>query len=380
MIGALLLGLLAALAPQDAPQGCRACQKRGVVDCPDHEPELRALEAGVFCSQAAACPKCGGALVVDCPKCDGGPESAAMEARRAALAAWLAAGRLPVEEALGRTVLRVEAPHVHLAAEITFLKDGKKKVSGHAFLHALARDAEAAAAMVDGHFGLERERDYKAPMRLWFWQEQATHLQVMREFLKISGAGDVKILGRKPQFSVWTGDEAFGDEFTNLLTLGVHNTVHMLLSNAWDEIWIGDQGAGWFDGGAAHWYEEKIYGRARHYCIDEAGSPPNWENGVWRAAIRALLAKRESAILPELVRRQTGEMTPEEHALSWSVFDWLAAAHPEALAPILRGLKAKTPAREVLPATIGLGVVDAERAWRAWVEANYPAREKKPKD
>lgn len=385
MSGALLLWALTcaqepAPPPVVAPAGCRACQKRGVTDCPDHEAGMRELEAGVLCSVAAGCAKCAGALVLDCPKCEGGPESAAAEARRAECAAWLAQGRLPVEVALDRAVMRVESPHLHLAGEIGHLKQGKKKVSGHQFFHDLARDGERAAALIADHYGIERARDLKAPMRLWFWQTEATHLQVMREHLKISGAGDVKILGRKPTFSVWTADQAFGDDHLELLTLGVHNFTHMMLSNAWDEVWCGDQGAGWFDGGAAHWYEEKIYARARHYCIDEAGSPPNWEDGVWRAAIRALLARREAAIFPELMRRQTGEMTPEEHALSWSVYDWLLAAHPTALAPTLKGLKAKRAAREVLPETIGMGVIEAEKAWRAWVAENYPAREKKPRE
>jgi hypothetical protein len=198
--------------------------------------------------------------------------------------------------------------------------------------------------------------------------------------LKVSGGGDMKVLGRQPRFSVWTADPVFQDSYVDLLTLGVHNSVHMLQSNVWDEVWVGDMSAGWFDAGAAHWYEEKIYGRARHYCIDEAGSPPNWHDGVWRAAIRALLARRDAAILPELMRKQTGEMTPEEHALSWSVYDWLVAQHAAALAPILRELKAKRPAREALTATIGMGVVEAEKAWRAWVAETYPVQDRKPRD
>jgi hypothetical protein len=375
----LLLVAVLALPQEAAPAGCRTCKQRGVTDCPNHEDEWREVERAVRCTVAAECAKCGGALVLDCPKCEGGPESAAADARRAELAAWRAE-RLPVEEALGRAVLRVEAQHVHLAAEIGTLKDGTRKVSGHQFLHALARDAERAAEMVAEHYGIVRETDYKAPMRLWFWQDRDTHLKVMREHMKISGSGDVKMLGRKPSFSVWTADEAFGDRYVVLLTLGVHNLVHMLQSNVWDEIWIGDQGAGWFDGGAAHWYEEKIYARARHYCIDEAASPPNWENGVWRAAIRALLAKREAAIFPELMRKQTGEMTPEEHALSWSVYDWLVAEHPAALTPLLKALKARKPAREALPESAGLGIIEAELAWREWVEKTYPAREKKSRE
>lgn len=360
--------------------GCRSCKQRGVLDCARHDEELRALEAEVFCSEAAACPDCAGALRVDCAKCPGGPENAAMEARRAELAAWLAAGTHAAEQALGRPVLRVEAPHAHYAAEIAALKDGKKKVDGHRFLHHLARDGEIAARLLAEHYGLDRERDYRAPMRLWFWQELPTHATLMREVLKSGSTGDFKLLGRKPVFSVCTSDEVFEDDYWRLLTLGTHNLVHMLQSNVWDEEWIGDQGGGWFDSGAAHWIEEKIYGRVRHYCIEEAGQPPDWEGGVWRAAVRAWLGKREAAVLPALVKKQTGEMMPEEHALAWSFYDWIAATRPQALAPLLRALKQRTPAREALPAHAGVDLVAAEREWRTWVADTYPAREKRPRD
>lgn len=352
-----------------------------MTDCKQHDEELRESEAAVFCSEAAACADCGGALRVDCPKCPGGPESAATAARRAEIAAWLAAsGPHAAEVVLGRAVLRVESPHLRLAAEIRALRDGKKQVDGHHFLHHLARDGERAAALIAEAYGVERERDYRAPMRLWFWQGMETHQQVMREVLQSGSSGDFKLLGRNPVFSVCTSDPVFEDDYLRLLTLGVHNLVHMLQSNLWDEEWIGDQGAGWFDSGAAHWVEERLYGRVRHSCIDEAGTTPDFSGGVWRAAVRTLLARRDESLLPALVRKQTGELWPEEHALAWSFYDWLAATRPAALTPLLQAFKRRTPAREALPEHAGLGIVEAEEAWRAWVAETYPAREKLPRD
>ena len=273
--------------------GCRSCKQRGVLDCPKHDADLRDLEAAVYCSEAAACPDCGGSLRVDCLKCEGGPETALMESRRAEMSAWLAAETVhPAETVLERKVLRIEAPNVHYAAEIGELKDGKKRVSGHRFLHFLARDGEQAAQLLCAQYGIDREKDFRAPMRLWFWQKPAAHATVMREILKSGSVGDYKLLGRKPLFSVCTSDQTFQDEYWTLLSLGVHNLVHMMQSNVWDEEWIGDQAGGWFDSGAAHWIEEKIYGRVRHYCIEEAGSPPDWEGGVWRASLRDFLGRK----------------------------------------------------------------------------------------
>jgi len=201
LLAALCAFPLAGAQEPAAPTGCKACKQRGVLDCPAHDEDLRALEETVFCSAAAACADCGGALRVDCPKCPGGPESAPVAARRAEIAAWLAAsGKHAAEEALGRPVLRVESEHLRLAAEIAVLKDGKKKVTGHAFLHHLARDGERAAALLAVPYGIERERDYRAPMRLWFWQRMEAHELLMREVLKSGSTGDFKLLGRKPIF------------------------------------------------------------------------------------------------------------------------------------------------------------------------------------
>ena len=70
--------------------GCRRCKGRGVKDCPEHDATDRDFEGRVlFCSVAAGCEDCGGTMVIDCDRCDGGPESAAAEARRAAIAEWM---------------------------------------------------------------------------------------------------------------------------------------------------------------------------------------------------------------------------------------------------------------------------------------------------
>ena len=364
-------------AQEPAPPGCRRCQYRGVVDCKLHDEELRALEPTVLCSEAAACPQCAGALVVDCERCDGGPESAAMLARRAELAAW-AAQQHEVEVFLGRRLQRIDTLHLELVASIdTLWLPGRKTkpVDGHHFLHCVARDGERAAALIAGHYGAQRE-DYRAAMRLWYWQEMADHKRIMADFLGSASTGDFKTLGRTPLFSVCTADQVFKDDAVSLHTLAVHNIAHMLLSNLTREEWIGDLGAGWFDAGAAHWYEEAIFGRHRHYCVTEAPYPFNWNDGLWRAELRKLLDKEQASILPALVRKQTGELMDHEHAKAWSFYDWLVANHPQALAPMLLGLKDRQPARELFAEHLGMSVPDAETAWRSWVVSTYPKKEK----
>lgn len=366
-------------AEEEGPQGCRRCDHRGVVDCGEHDEELRALEPHVFCNVNAACVDCGGALVIDCEKCDGGPENAAMEARRAELAAW-AAQKHEVEGFVERALLRIDSPHLELLGSIDELQLTKKKrIGGHRFLHWLARDGEKAAVLIEQHYGAKRE-DFKAAQRLWFWQEMEDHKRIMADYLGSGGSGDFKALGRAPLFSVCTSDEVFGNDATALLTLGVHNVTHMMLSNHKREEWIGDLGAGWFDAGAAHWYEEKVFGIHRHYCVDEAPLPYDWNEGMWRAELRKLLDKEKDSILPALVRKQTGELRDYEHAQSWSVYDWLVATKPEALAPMLAGLKDRQPSRDLFQELLEMNLIEAEQAWRAWVDENYPRRPlKKPR-
>ncbi len=379
LLAAFLLAIPAVPLPQD-PEGCRRCDHRGVVDCKRHDEELLALERRVgFCAAAARCEDCGGSLLVPCKRCDGGPETGKMELRRAEVAAWLAEED-PLEKFLERPLVRIETPHFLFATDAEQLHRGKKeKVDGHRFLHELARDAEDAAAWIDQHYA-PSEKDYRARMRLWFWEHKADHLKVMRHFLGSGSAGDFKMLGHEPLFSVHCHDDSFQGVEPTLRSLGVHNGVHMLLSNLWDEVWIGDQRAGWLDSGSAHWYEDRVFGEVEHYCIDEAAIPPAWNRGVWRSSIREVLSRKEQrSILPELVQEQTGAMTPEQQAMAWSVYDWIVATRPEALPGLLRGAKKRTAARDMLPELLGLGVLEAEAAWREWVLASYPKKEKKPR-
>lgn len=377
LLAALAAAVLA--APQEAPKGCRRCDHRGVVGCPRHTAEERAAEAEVLhCSVAARCPECAGALLVDCPRCDGGPESALMAQRRADAAAWLAVED-PLEALLRRPLARAETAHFRLIVDAPeSLRDGKKKVDGHGFLHLVARDLERVAALQDGHFGA-KPSDRRSPARMWFWERRDDHAAVMLKYLYSTSAGDFKLLGRDPVFSVWTADPTFESSAPRLHALGIHNGAHMLLSNLFQELWIGDLGAGWLDEGAAHWTEEKVLGRSDNYCVDETGIPEGGVPVVERAAVRERLRKGKEPVLPGLLRRQTGELTAEEHALAWSFYDWIAAEHPAALAPLLRGCQEKRPAGELLPEALDLSLYAAEEAWRAWVSEHYPPLQPKPR-
>lgn len=371
---ALSANLFAAGAESSpALDGCRRCKFRGVVACDEHDDDLRELEATVYCSVAARCEPCGGALLVDCEHCEGGPDNAAMEARRAELAAWLAVPH-PLEEQLGMELIRVEDDRFLFAGRVDRLKRGRKRVDGHHFFHHLARDAAHTARLVDEHYAVVPDEDYRAQMRLWLWQDPADHAKVMREYLLSSSTGDYKLLGKDPIFSACTSDAIFENEHDVLVALGVHNAAHMLTSNLFVERWIGLDGAGWFDAGLAHWYEREVVGEHRHYCVDEAHGPWKWTDEDWRVDVRKFLAKRDERVWTELVGMQTGELPDWGHAMSWSLYDWLVATKPEALRPLLEDLKALKPARDAVKERVGMDLLTAEAAWREWVVETYPRK------
>ncbi len=367
----LVLLLLSGLSGAADDQGCRRCEHRGVVPCTNHDKNLTAAESEVlFCSRAAACEACGGALLVDCARCEGGPENAAVEQRRASIRDWLAS--TPIEARLGRPLPRIETEHFRLVVETGDVREGRKKVDQHSLIHAIAGDVEAVARGLDEHFVVV-DGDYFTKMQMWIWGEPESHKEVMLELIGSGSSGDFKMLGRAPKFSVWTEPNLF-DRVDTIRALFAHNAAHMLLSNLERELWFGDLGGGWLDAGVGHYYEYELFGRSTQFCIEEATLSETYADGVWRAAIRKRLDKEDRPQLPPLLDRNTGAMKQSDQALCWSFYEWLVLHHAAKLRPMLDDLKQKMAARDVLKTHLGLSVLEIDAAWRAWVAASYPLK------
>lgn len=374
--GMVLAPLLLALVAQGPGEGCLRCDHRGVVPCEEHSEEWRDMESRVeYCSVAAACEACGGTMLVDCKYCKEGPESRPNEERRRLIQAWLKTTSL--EEYVGRPLPRVETEHHRLVVDTGVVRDGSKKVDEHTLIHLIADDVEHVARSIGEHYRVE-PRDYSSKMRMWIWKDPADHARAMERFLHSRSTGDFKMLGRAPVFSVSIEPPNF-DSVSEIRSVFAHNSAHMLISNLVRPLWFGDLGGGWLDAGAGHWYEYEIFGRSTNFCIEEATLVEDYENGQWRAPIRRRLAKEEEPFLPRLVGMSTAAMTQSEQALCWSFYDFLVAEHADALRPILEDLKQKKEARDVFPERLGMGVLEAEAAWREWVAATYPTRGDKPR-
>ena len=375
----LVAAVFLALLPQQ--RSCPNCLHQGVLPCKAHvevtlEEEERTAENGLeFCSWFAGCEQCGGTGVVDCPRCEDGERTAEIAARKAEIAKWMEPSSL--EQALGRAVGRLQTKHHEIVVEVPVLPEGKKKVKAHAMAHRLAGDLEHVAAKIAEHYAMTAE-DYRARMRMWIWDDLATHRQVMEKFLGTITGGDFKMLGRDPVFSVWDEPGNF-DTVEGVRMLFAHNTGHMLLSNAFGSTWVGDIGGGWFDAGAGHWYEYERFGRTLNYCLEESTLSVNYENGQWRAAVRKRLEREKDPFLPGLLPQRTGQMSAAEHALCWSFYDFLLAAQPGKVRPILAALKKRVSARQVFTQELGRDVFELETDWRAWVSATYPLKGDEPR-
>ncbi len=368
-----MLHLFLALLPfplQD--DGCRRCEHLGVVPCKQHgkAEELERERSVLFCSFAADCEDCGGTLVVDCKRCDGGPGSLESAERAAAIAAWRE--RTEQEAHLDRDCRRVETERFALIVECGPVRNGKKRMDPHRLAHHLAEDVEAVATGVMEDFALTPE-DQPSKIRMWIWRDLAEHKAILSEYFGGSGSGEAGFLGRDPRFSSWPQQPHF-DEAAEVRSLFAHHATHLLLSNVLAERWIGDLGGGWLDAGAGHFYEYRLFDRTTNYCIEEATARDNYHDGLWRAAVRRTLAENEEPFLPRILGKRTGNMTQEEQALCWSFFDFVRREHRAALRPILEDYKRKREPREVLPDRLGASVLELDQRWRAWVEERYPKK------
>lgn len=345
---------------------------------PPEEEEPSGENPIAYCSWAAACPKCTGTLWVDCTRCDHGEKTKEVDERRRLIQNWLETSQLV--RTLGRPVQRLDTRRFALAIEVDELPDderARKKTSGHALAHKIARDLEWVAANVAEHFQIT-EQDYRAKMRMWLWPTLAAHQKAQEHFQGTLTTGDFKVLGRDPVFSVWTEPPHF-DTVPKVRALFVHNAAHMLLSNAFRPDWVGDTGGGWLDVGLGAWYEYQRFARVVNYCLEEATLLDEYEGGRWRAPVRRRLEREREPFLPGLITKRTGAFSTPENALCWSFYDYLLAAHPGVVRKLMEDLKQRKPARETLAQHLGMDLFATEDAWRAWVSEAYPVKGDEPR-
>ena len=382
MLANILLLAAALFSPQvdsdTIGTGCEYCKNRGVKLCDNHDKRLLPLEEQVlYCSIAASCEDCSGALLVDCVRCNGGPDNALLERRLLRFERFANSPAGP-ENLFQRPLTRVVSEHFDLIIDVEKLKDGSRKMNAHQVAHAMAVELEKAAALLNQDFQVESHQTAKRS-RIWYWGDLKDHRRVNLELLKSKTDQGMSMYGVAPATSAWAGSTGLQFKALPIVSNAVHKGTHLRLSNLFRTEWIGNKKAGWFDVGAAHYYEDRIFQRISTYCIDEANSDLDYEGGKWHVAMRRYLAKHKESLLPELLSQISGTLREEQHAVAWCLFDYVVSVHPEALKPMLLGFKDREQSRDLFREHLGMSVLEVERAWRAWVADTYPIKDPKPR-
>jgi len=366
-----LLSLFLALAP--SPEDCRKCEDTGALPCARCAKDPCVAEQPfAFCSVAAACPDCAGVGLQRCPRCDTEP-ALDLEQRRSEIAAWVETVR-PVDEFMEREPLHVASANFTLTWDIPRI-DLKSASAPHAAAHVYLDRLEELRLDFKERVGAG-DGDFLAPTHAMLWSRRQDQEQASLKYTLQPSSTESKLMGAAPFVSIYYDKGHLHDE-SELHQALVHQTVHCLLSNVFDGIWVGNIRGGWVDEGLAHWYETSLFGAVRHYCYVESDSIRSFKFGRWEATVRVAVDADENLGLLAVTGRNTVDMTPEQRMYAWSFCDYLLRARAGSFGPVARALKQKQSLKEALATGLDVSPFELERDWRTWVRATYSPKKRK---
>jgi hypothetical protein len=374
----LLVGGAPAAQQPDAPVTCRNCNNKGSFPCTKHGKDLGPEGDPVvhWCSVAAECKACGGALAVDCKQCRRPDVEGALVERQRLLHDLIEQRRKNVDDAIGnRTLVHIETTHCDFVCGVKPLTVGKVKLDTHAVAHLYAQRIEALRSLFLTTLELKDE-DLPGRLRVYMFKEQKEHGVIGPRETGMGSATSVGLKQMGPEFvySMWQDMRALQSDEALHRNI-VHNVTHLLLSQMLPMQWIGNRKHGWVDEGLAHWFEDKVTGRCLNYCYEEVLTMPglSWKNGVWRGPVRKLLEDGALPSFATLATHNTDQLVFEEHAAAFAYVDFLLTAHGGAhFRDYIRAIKNGQATRDALQAVYQWNPITIEEPFQAWVRANYP--------
>lgn len=160
------------------------------------------------------------------------------------------------------------------------------------------------------------------------------------------------------------------------------NVTHMMLNGfkhySYDKpIWVRE--------GAAHWFERQLNPRFNTFDSSEGSAAEVFKKADWRAPTLKLVKSKDCPSFASIVKIRTfAELDRPHHLVTWSVFDFLMAEHPDFLKTYLgtiSGIKNEQHIddattlpdvqRELFRDELGMTYAQFERAWKAWVQESY---------
>ena len=378
-VGLPFLMSIAQAVAQEAPVvACRVCSNHGTVPCGKHGKlwELEQPSRGtVFCSAAADCKACAGALAVDCKTCRNAAAETELQRRQNLVKEWVQKRRKDVDAITDNDpIFHLQTAHFDLAFGIRPTMVGKEKLDTHPLMHLYGDRLEALRALYLKTFDLKEE-------------EQAGRLQVYmfrhgqdqaRIGPRVTGIGSsqstgTKLMGVDCVYSMWQDLRSFPDD--EALYRGViHNVMHLLLCNTTPPQVLYNRKQGWIDEGVANWFEDKITGKCTNFCFEEILMMPgsSFKGGRWRAPVRKLVDEGKLKSFAEISQLNTDQLDFQDHAMSFALVDYFLAVHGGAkLRDLVRLVKQDKPIGEALQAVYGLNPLSIDAPFQQWVKDNY---------
>ncbi|MHC5062665.1 MAG: hypothetical protein ACYTG5_01670 [Planctomycetota bacterium] len=365
---------------------CESCKSQGHVDCGRHRKFLDQEQAVSICSEAAACKRCLGSLLLDCKICRNSADEQAVAARRQAIAAWLGERRElldPLTRSKGEDLMHARFAHGELCLSLLPMKVGKRSFNQHQLLHLYVERIEAIRSLFlsefelsDSDFVLEG-KDSSPRLRVYLLADKGDHRAITPKVTGIGSQGTgVKLMGGHLVYSLHFDRRVLTSDIALHRNLA-HNLGHMLLSNIKPAVWLGNRGHGWVDEGVGYFMEYRIDKRCTNTCFEEVGTNigETYKAGRWRIAVRRLVDESKLRSFAEVYPLNSDQLDWQARAQSFAYVEFLRAKYGgKKFIAFARRLMAGEATRDAIKSFPGLSILSFDDQFSDWVRQEYPKR------
>ncbi|MHC4937561.1 MAG: hypothetical protein ACYTHK_01165 [Planctomycetota bacterium] len=151
-----------------------------------------------------------------------------------------------------------------------------------------------------------------------------------------------------------------------------HNVAQMLVNGNngyYTDVWA------WLEEGMAHYYARRESVLYNHFCLADCEPPPEFVRGNWKKKVRHTVYRKKDSSFGNWCETLTPhEFSGIEHAMSWSIVDWLMEKEPIRLAKLLEeaaDYKKNPTAADAIKEVFGISPYVLHDRWRKHVLDTY---------
>ena len=144
----------------------------------------------------------------------------------------------------------------------------------------------------------------------------------------------------------------------------------------------------WIREGISHMFERRVNPDFNSFDSAEGSAAEVTRKSNWEPPVLKMVRNGSAPRLAELMAmRHFGDLDRNSHYATWSMMEYLRQEHPDFLAQLLGGIKGITDEggyadgsdlpgvhRELFTKHLGMSYQEFDKAWAAWVSANYSAQ------